>query len=94
VIFHREPSGPYDGHEFRLGRELEGFQFLVYDNQDMVQVSGTGDFLGFGITTTPNGGYHVYVTRPLSGPPGRHAKALARIFVRQHGARDTSDLMR
>jgi hypothetical protein len=93
--FHRKPATPYDHHEFRLGRGLDDFRFLVSDKENMIQVFGGGDaFAGFGLTTLKQRGkYHVYVVTPLSIPVGRYAKTLARVFVRDYGARDTSELM-
>jgi hypothetical protein len=94
VTFHRDPSSPHDGHEFCFGRELEGFRFLVYENQDKLQAFGGGDYAGFGIATTSNYSYQVFVRQPLSSALGFHAKTLARVFVHHYGAHDTSHQMR
>jgi len=94
VTSHRQPSEGSGAHEFRLGRDLEDFRFLVYDNEDMVQAFGMGDFAGFGITTQKGRGYHVFVTQPLTRPTGHHSRMLARRFVRRYGARDLTDLAR
>jgi hypothetical protein len=92
--FHREPTGPYDDHEFRIGHGLDDFRFLVSDKESRVQVFGGGDgFAGFGLTIKERGKYHVYVVPPLSVPVGRHAKGLAKVFIRDYGARDTSEFM-
>lgn len=96
LIDHREPKGPYDGHEFRLGQGLDDFRFLVFDKDDFsVQVFGGGDnFAGFGLATLKEKGrYHVYISPPISYPVGQYAKPLLRVFVRDYGARDTSELM-
>ena len=94
VTSHRGPSEGAGAHEFRLGSDLESFRFLVYDNEDMVQAYGVGDFAGFGMTTRADTGYAVYVTQPVTRPVGRHSRKLARRFVRRYGARDLSALAR
>lgn len=93
--FHREPTTTFDNHEFRLGHGLDDFRFLVSDKKSMVQVFGGGDgFAGFGLTTMERGKYNVYVlVPPPNGPVGRHAKGLAKVFIQDYGARDTSEFM-
>jgi hypothetical protein len=94
LVEHLPWSGKGNPHEFRFQGELEPFRFLAYDDEDIIQVFGGGEYAGLTITTTQRGSYIVSITKPLSCDIGRKAKALARVFMRVYGALDTSEFVK
>jgi hypothetical protein len=74
-----------NGHQFRFGDDLGDFEFVVYQNEDVLQVFGERDFSGFGIVMEGRGRYEVFVTEPAEGI-GCYARPLAHHFVRSYGA--------
>jgi hypothetical protein len=88
---HVEPNRNGEPHQFRFRDELEPFEFLVYENKDVIQLLGYGDYSGLTVTTTERSGYIVFVTQPLSRAVGSKAKAFATELVRSYGAVDTSE---
>lgn len=82
---HCTPTRSVEPHIFRFRDQLEPFEFLVSEDENVITVFGYSHYAGVTVTISER---KPIVT--VSQPRARKARALANILTKEYGAMDKS----